>query len=625
MVFTRSQKRSFDHTEIVESIQKRQKDDAEGTDDTQSAQSTDAEDTEGVDDTDDTQSAQSTDAEDTEGVEDTDTGSEEALLKQIIKNSINTVLLQKPQNQKPQNQKPHSYVDNNDALAEEKESNEYSKFKKHVESIYAGKFFERVATENKSKTIKEKFSVEDVREINLKLESLKKEYRDNAPSIIDILNMDIDDKQKQKLLEKVYQLVNSDILSTEYNTNMKFLLSTLNNSTPKEIQELEKRVLQESNGTKYSDDYKLRVLSSTMSFENKVLAYKKVETMESYENSDSSEYAKYKNWLDILLSVPFGNYIDIPEDVSPKYIETVRDTLDKNLSFLEKPKDQIINIFAQMMKNPSVKINALGLCGTKGCGKTSLVQSIAESLGRPYRTINVGGESDASMLTGHNFTYIGSGPGRLIDILRETKCMNPVILIDELDKISETNHGKEIIGTLIHLTDSTTNEKYNYDKYFSGVEFDLSKVLFVFTYNDKSKVDKILADRIFTIHIDNYTHNEKYDILKKHIIPNVLSSYKYASQDVLFSDNAIRHIVGLSKRDEGMRDIKRKVEIIVSRINTMLITKGLENIIRLKYKCLAKDYQSLPLEIPREHIDTLLDESFMNGTDDDSPPPHMYV
>ena len=362
--------------------------------------------------------------------------------------------------------------------------------------------------------------------------------------------------------------------------------------------------------------------------------------METFETSDTSEYAKYKNWIDILLSIPFGIFCNIPVNITSSrldlqnYIMSVRKTLDLKLSFLERPKDQIINIVSQMIRNPECNINAIGLYGPKGVGKSSVALSIAEALGRPLRTISLGGESDGSMLTGHSFTYVGSCSGRIIEILRETKCNNPIILFDELDKVSEGTHGKEIIGNLIHLTDSTTNNKYNYDKYFAGLEFDLSKVLCIFTYNDPSKVDKILADRLFKIKIDNYSINEKLEITKKHLIKTILNKYKFTDKDLLFPEETINYIVETSKLDHGMRDIKRKFEIIISRINTLLLTnydnEESNDIIKLKYKTLYNYYKfdKLPINVLKQHVDIFLTDSITTDKDEDkfsTPPEGMYI
>jgi ATP-dependent Lon protease len=294
---------------------------------------------------------------------------------------------------------------------------------------------------------------------------------------------------------------------------------------------------------------------------------------------------------------------------------------------LEKAKDQVINITTQIIRNPNFAINAIGLYGPKGVGKTCLVKSISEALGRPYRSISLGGESESSLLSGHGFTYVGSCPGRIIEILRETKCMNPIILFDELDKVSETHQGKEIIGSLIHLTDSSSNNKYNYDKYFAGVEFDLSKVLFIFTYNDASKIDPILADRLLKIRIDNYSLNEKMEITNKHLISSILNQYCFTKDDIVFEDDAIKYIVETSQSEQGMRDIKRKFEIIISRVNTLLLTDPENNIVKLKYKELYNYYkqQISPVKILKQHVDTLLTDSVCLDSTSDQVPFGMYI
>ena len=441
--------------------------------------------------------------------------------------------------------------------------------------------------------------------------------------------MNISLEQKQKLLERVHCLVNSEVLTNEYNSNMKFLHANISNNDDPELLALEERILKSS--LNKTDSYRMKILKSSMSFENKVIAYKKLEIMKTYEDTDTSEYAKYKSWMDSLLSIPFGTYNDSSITTDSElndirnYIKNVRNVLDEKLSFLEKPKDQIINLVTQMVRNPDVNINAIGLCGSAGVGKTQICQSVAEALGRPFKMISLGGESDVSSLIGHNFTYVGSGSGSIINTLIDSKSMNPILLFDELDKVGETNHGKEIIGTLIHLTDSTTNNKYNSDKYFSGIEFDLSKVLFVFTYNDATKIDRILADRLIKINVDNYNYKEKLEITNKHIVPYLLDKFKFNKDDITFDQDALEYIISDSKKETGMRDIKTKIKIIISRINNLLLTNETDNIIKLKYKKLYPNYKSLPVIVPKDHIETLLDESISNSDKNDCPPPHMYI
>jgi ATP-dependent Lon protease len=522
-----------------------------------------------------------------------------------------------------------------------KYENELNKFSDNIESIYDGTFFERVPLEDQHDKIKEVVDLTDLKYFNKQLNKLRNTYKNSCPSIIDILKTNLPTNKKQEFLEKVHLFTNSETLTPEYNHNLKVLNDCIIKNPNQKLIELEKEVNEKCNNYDSENDLKFKLLNSPMSLENKAIAYNRYKLLSSYnENADSSEGFKYKVWIDTLLRIPFGIYktpqISIQDPNDPEYntnvrsyLKNVRTVLDKKLSFLEKPKDQILNMITHTLKNNNAKFNAIGLHGVRGLGKTTLISSISEAIDRPFRMISLGGESDVSMLTGHNFTYIGSIPGRIIEILKETKCMNPIILFDELDKVSETQHGKEIIGALIHLTDNTTNHKYNYDKYFAGIEFDLSKIMFVFTYNDSTKINKILSDRLYKIHIDNYTNNEKFTIVKTHLISNVLNDYFFTKDDIIFPDETIHYIIKKSNENgenEGMRDIKRKLQIIVSRINTLLLTSSSDNIIKLSYNVLYEKYTTLPIQINNKDIDILLNNSDSNdNTTFNQPPFGMYT
>ena len=180
----------------------------------------------------------------------------------------------------------------------------------------------------------------------------------------------------------------------------------------------------------------------------------------------------------------------------------------------EDTKKSLMRLIGQWM-NGNNSGTCIGLCGPPGIGKTTLCkngisQCLIDSDGnkRPFAFIGLGGAHSGSFLEGHLYTYLGSSPGKIVDILIETQCMNPIIYIDELDKISNTEHGKEIVGILTHLTDKTQNDTFE-DKYFSGIKLDLSKTLFIFSYNDPHSIDRILRDRIQEIQIKPLTKIDK--------------------------------------------------------------------------------------------------------------------
>lgn len=506
---------------------------------------------------------------------------------------------------------------------------EYEILEHNLYSVLDGSFFEGYNLEYSLNYFKKKISLSQIQELNNKLFDLKNQYENENLNIIQMLNKNYSvDKQKQ-IVEKIYNIMNCDILTTEYNTNLEELNKLINEKDSEEMIALEKQIINNINN--YNNSYKSQILQSKMSFNNKVIAYKFLKIMESYNNNSSEELIKYKTWLNTLLNIPFGNYQEniISIDSEPHkindYIFNVRNILDQHLSFLEKPKDQIINIITHMIRNPKTSINGIGIYGPKGTGKSSLINSIGTALNRPVIRISLGGSNDANVLNGHDFTYIGSRQGKIIDAIINSKIMNPIIHFDEIDKISNNHHGQEIFNTLLHLTDSTTNNQYNCDNYFAGIEFDLSRILFIFTYNDPNNVDPIFADRIYKINITNYSYSEKFSIIQNHLINNILKSFNFKDNEISFTEDSIKYLIEKSKNSDGMRTIKNNIQIIISRINTLLlIDESQANVIQLNYKKLYKNYRKLPVLILKHHIDLLLEDSIYEEYTE-LKYPHMYL
>ena len=497
-------------------------------------------------------------------------------------------------------------------------------FDTNVTSVMNGEFFNIYPNKYNCKSIKSNYSIKILESLNEKLKQLRNEYIIDNATIDNILNLDTTKDYKLKALEYIYLITNSDILSSDYNYYVKELKNLLHNIDSKEFIELENKIkesINSSNNASFTISFKNKILKSNMSFNNKVIAYKYMQIIDNYTDQSSEELSKYKTWLNTLLTIPFGQYTEnkINNNSSilevKKYLKNVRNILDSNLSFLEYPKDQVINIISQLVRNPQSKINAIGLYGNKGIGKTQFVESISNALERPLVRISLGGNSDVHSLRGHNFTYIGSKHGKIIDGIIDSKVMNPIIFFDEIDKISKSSHGSDITGLLIHLIDLTTNNKYNGDDYFSGIEFDLSRALFIFTYNDHNLIDSILADRFYKIKINNYTKFEKIEIAKTHLLKSVLDTFNFTCDDIIISNDIIEEIINLSD-DLGMRDIKNKLHIIISRLNTLLFSDNRDdnNIITLKYKNLYKFYNKLPIILNKDHISLLLEYPDKNDT-----------
>ena len=254
------------------------------------------------------------------------------------------------------------------------------------------------------------------------------------------------------------------------------------------------------------------------------------------------------------------------------YIENVRTTLDSAVHGHTSAKRQIERIIGQWITGESSGY-CFGFEGPPGVGKTSLAKyGLSKCLtnengeSRPFAFIAMGGSSNGSTLEGHNYTYVGSTWGKIVDVLMDKKCMNPIIFIDELDKISNTEHGREIVGILTHLIDSTQNDCFQ-DKYFSGVDLDLSKALFIFSYNNPEAVDRILLDRIHRIKFKHMSIDEKLTICSDYLLPEMYKKMGLNANVIHFSEENLKYIIERYTCEPGVRKLKELLFEIVGEMN----------------------------------------------------------
>lgn len=320
---------------------------------------------------------------------------------------------------------------------------------------------------------------------------------------------------------------------------------------------------------------------------------KKNSYMKTVINDFIEKYKNIQQYMDILagkchLSIDSSSkikdnidYITNKTKLLKNDISEIKNTLDESVHGHENAKRQIERIIGQWINGESNGY-CFGFEGCMGIGKTSLAKNgiskclkDAEGNARPFSFIAIGGSCNGSTLSGHNYTYVGSTWGRIVDILMENKCMNPIIFIDELDKVSKTEHGKEIIGILTHLVDATQNDSYQ-DKYFNGIDLDLSKVLFIFSYNDPSAVDKILLDRIHRIKFKNLDIKEKITITSKFLLPEINKKLGLNSDVIIFNDDIITYIISHYTYEAGVRKLKEILFEISSEINLKILSDEID-------------------------------------------------
>lgn len=290
------------------------------------------------------------------------------------------------------------------------------------------------------------------------------------------------------------------------------------------------------------------------------------------------EYFKLSKWIDGIMRIPFGKYLDLPVSKSDsqekiyEFISKVHHDMESSTYGHHDAKNKIMQVVCQWISNPKSSGNIIALQGPPGIGKTSLVRNgISKALQRPFHMIALGGATDSTFLEGHNYTYEGSNWGRIAEILMESKVMNPVIFFDELDKVSGTKQGEEIIGVLTHLTDQTQNQAFH-DKYFSGIDMDLSKCLFVFSYNDESLINPILKDRIVKIHLNGFSTDEKLKIAKSYLLKELTDNIGISPAEFVLSDEIIKEIIQKYTKEEGVRDLRRCLETILLKLNMAKFT-----------------------------------------------------
>ena len=379
-----------------------------------------------------------------------------------------------------------------------------------------------------SKKIEYLLEVDPVKRVEMILEDMYKEEQ--------LFNIEksIDTKVKKEL--------DNDEKNFYLKEKIKLLKSELGEISPKE-EEIEnlKKIVDELNT---SEDIKNKILYEIDRYENM--------------SSISPELSIVRNYIDFMISLPWNNNTNDIEDFN-----LIKENLDKNHYDLFEVKQRIIEYLAVKKHSNNVDAPIICLVGPPGVGKTTLAYSIAESIGRKFVKVSVGGVDDEAIIKGHIRTYIGSSPGKIIDGIRRAKSSNPVFLIDEIDKMS-SNYKGDPRSALLEVLDSNQN-RYFKDHYLEE-EYNLSNVLFITTANNIDNIPQELKDRLEIININGYTELEKVEIVKTHLIPTICK--KHGIANIKISDDQILNIIRYYTKESGLRELERLISKIVRKIVT---------------------------------------------------------
>ena len=382
-----------------------------------------------------------------------------------------------------------------------------------------------------------------------------------------------DKRQKGKNVGRYMKLVSNKNLIND----VKFFKESL---TLKEQESMIIELEKVKSVTRIDKPYRIQLLENeNIPNHFKAIALKKINAMKLIADG-GGEYNKLKNWIDNFMRIPFNVVSTLPisktdpQEKIHEFMENSQKTLDEAVYGMKDAKIQFMQMVAQWVANPQSVGNAIAIKGPMGTGKTTLIKyGVSKLLQREFAFIPLGGATDSSYLEGHSYTYEGSTYGKIVDILLQCKTSNPVIYFDELDKVSDTPKGEEIIGILTHLTDTTQNDKFH-DRYFSEIDFDLSKCLFIFSYNDESKINPILKDRMYNIETKGYDANEKVIICNDYLVPKLENELSMEKGSIVVKEDIVKHIVEkYTKEEKGVRNLKRCLEIIYSKLNLYTMMK----------------------------------------------------
>lgn len=479
----------------------------------------------------------------------------------------------------------------------------------------AQKNMEKFNKEELDDDVLNEYSKAEKDKLNTQYKKIKKSI-DKVPKIMDILKVNASFKQKCSLMQDLQVLHNLEPFTPEYVLQRNDLIEKMDNynkekESAEEQEELEKELIDAYQG---KESLKSQILKSKFDTDTRAIIYGKYLQMKEMDSSDT-EYHKLKDWLEQALKIPTeSTIVNLPSKNDDN--ETINSTLsgiqcllDKELYGMDNVKEEILLLLCNKITNNASIGNSLALLGPPGTGKTCIIKTLAKALNIPFTQISVGGTKDSSFLDGHSYTYVGATPGMIAKSLMKMKCNNGIIFFDEIDKLSDSEQGKEVAWNLLHITDFSQNNEFR-DKYLMDIPIDLSKTWFIYSMNDDTNMDSALRDRMPVIKVKGYNSAEKVKIAEQYMIPKIIKNLGMLDTDVTYSQQVLEYIISKSVKngsDElgGVRDLDKLLYRIFRKINLYkcsVLDGGHIGNLRLTYKI---DNFVIPLDLTKDIVDNL--------------------
>ncbi len=394
-----------------------------------------------------------------------------------------------------------------------------------------------------------------------------------------------------KLDEKIDEALHNDL----ENNQKEFILRS-------KLDEIKKELGEDNQHELEVQEYQTTIDSLKASDKTKTKLTQELKKYD-YMGDASPESSIIRNYLDTVLSLPWGIYK--PENEN---LIAVKKELDNTHYGLEKIKNRIIEYLAVKKRNPELISPIICLVGPPGVGKTSLGIGIANALNKEFYKISVGGLNDPAELIGHRRTYLGSAPGKIIQALRKCNVSNPLILIDEIDKMSKDFRG-DPAAALLDILDPEQNAIYT-DNYIEE-PFDLSKVMFILTANDITAIPSALKDRLEIIEISTYTEFEKINIAKKYLLPKIYQNHLIEAKEIKITEEMLAYLIENYTKEAGVRELNRVLSTIIRKVVTKTIIEKIKLPIVITKKLII-EYLGSP-KYSLSNLNNTLNPGLVNG------------